>query len=228
MKRTSYIRITGWLAAAVPLLFGVTSYSQSVTVDFENLPGMSFFGGTPVPESAQLSNQLLSSHGLSFSSESSSPFVAVVSLGANHAASGINGIGGVDSSGLLSYATAFRVEFFLPSNPSAPAATDFVSIRGDLIANGNHPVTLEAFDLSGVLLGTSTQIDSQPWTLSFSGGGIHSIRVSQAPNAFSAAFDDLTFNPLVAVPEPSSLALVSAVGLGAAGRYLVRRRKQKR
>lgn len=226
MKQIPFIRITGLLAATVPLLFGGNSYGQSVTVDFENLSGMSFFGGTPVPESAQLSGQFLSSHGLSFSSDSSRPFVAIVSLGANHAASGINGIGGVDSSGLLSYSTAFRVEFFLPSNPSAPAATDFVSIRGDLIANGNHPVTLEAFDLSGALLGTTTQIDSQPWTLSYSGAGIHSIRVSQAPSAFSAAFDDLTFNPLVAVPEPSTLALLSVAGLGVAGHFLIRRRKQ--
>lgn len=226
MKQIPFIRIAGWLTAAVPLLLGSNSYGQSITVDFENLTGMSFFGGTPVPESAQLSSQLLSSHGLAFSSDSSSPFIAVVNLGANHAASGINGIGGVDGSGLLSYATAFRVEFFLPFNPSTPAATDFVSIRGDLIANGNHPVTLEAFDLSGALLGTSTQIDSQPWTLSYSGAGIHSIRVSQAPNAFSAAFDDLTFNPLVAVPEPSSLALLSVGGLGIAGHFLIRRRKQ--
>jgi hypothetical protein len=226
MKQIPFIRITGWLTAAVPLLFGGISHGQSVTVDFENLTGMSFFGGTPVPESAQLSSQLLSSHGLTFSSDSSSPFVAVVSLGANHAASGINGIGGVDSSGLLSYSTGFRVEFFLPSNPSAPAATDFVSIRGDLIANGNHPVTLEAFDLSGALLGTTMRIDSQPWTLSYSGSGIHSIRVSQAPNAFSAAFDDLTFNPLVAVPEPSTLAMLSVGGLSLAGHFLIRRRKQ--
>jgi hypothetical protein len=226
MKRIPFTRIAGWMVAVIPLLFGGSSYGQSVTVDFENRSGMSFFGGTPVPESAQLSGQLLSSHGLAFTSDSSSPFVAVVNLGANHAVSGINGIGGVDSSGLLSYSTAFRVEFFLPFNPSAPAATDFVSIRGDLIANGNHPVTLEAFDLSGALLGATTQIDSQPWTLSYSGPGIHSIRVSQAPSAFSAAFDDLTFNPLVAVPEPSTLALLSTGGLSLAGLFLIRRRKQ--
>jgi hypothetical protein len=226
MKLSSLRKPAQWLTLLLPALFQPSSYAQPVTVDFENFSGISFFDGTPVPGSAQLSSQLLSSHGLIFNSDSGSPFVAVVSLGANHATSGINGIGGVDSSGSLSYSTAFRIGFFLPSNPSTPAITDFVSIRGDLIANGNHPVSLEAFDMSGALLGTITQIDSQPWTLSFSGRGIHSIRVSQAPSTFSAAFDDLTFNALVAVPEPSTVVLLSVAGIGAVGHLLTRRRKQ--
>jgi len=162
-----------------------------------------------------------------FSSDSGSPFVAVVALGANHATSGINGIGGVDSSGLLSYGTAFRIEFFLPASPAVPAATDFVSIRGDLIANGDHPVTLEAFDVRGGLLGSMTQIDSQPWTLSFAGAGIHSVRISQAPAAFSAAFDDLAFNALVPVPEPSVVALLGIGALAVAGRFWFWRQRRR-
>jgi hypothetical protein len=165
MKLLFRIRNAGGLGAVFVLLLAGSSRGQFVTVDFEGFSGMSFFGGTPVPGSAQLSSQLLSSHGLLFSSDSGSPFVAVVALGANHATSGVNGIGGVDRDGLLSYGTALRIEFFLPSNPAVPAATDFFSVRGDLIANGNHPVTLEAFDVSGGLLGRMTQIDSQPWTL---------------------------------------------------------------
>ena len=223
MKQLFRIRSAGCLGAVFSLLLAGSSYGQPVTVDFESFNGMSFFGGTPVPASAQLSSQLLSSHGLLFSSDSGSPFVAVVALGANHATSGINGIGGVDSSGLLSYGTAFRIEFFLPSNPAVPAVTDFFSIRGDLIANGNHPVTLEAFDVTGGLLGSMTQIDSQPWTLSFAGAGIHSVHISQAPVAFSAAFDDLTFNALVAVPEPSAFALLGIGAIAMAGRFWFRR-----
>ena len=227
MKQLSRIRSARRLGAVLSLLLAVSGYGQPVTVDFESFSGMSFFGGTPVPGSAQLSNHLLSSHGLLFSSDSASPFVAVVALGANHATSGINGIGGIDNSGRLSYGTALRIGFFMPSNPALPAATDFVSIRGDLIANGDHAVTLQAFDVNGGLLGSMTQIDSQPWTLSFAGAGIHSIHLSQAPVASSAAFDDLTFNPLVAVPEPSVVALLSIGAVAMAGSFCSRRRKRQ-
>src|SRR5688572_221428 len=105
MEQVFRIRSIRSLGAVCTLWLVGSCYGQPATVDFENFSGMSFFGGTPVPGFAQLSSQLLSSHGLLFGSESSSPFVAVVFLGANHAVSGINGIGGVDSSGLLSYAT---------------------------------------------------------------------------------------------------------------------------
>ncbi len=223
MNQLFRIKCAGCLAAIVFLLLAVPSYGQALTVDFESFSGMSFFGGTPVPASAQLSSQLLSSHGLLFRSDSDSQFVAVVALGANHATSGVNGIGGVDSSGRLSYGTAFAIEFFLPSNPAVPAVTDFFSIRGDLIANGNHAVTLQAFDASGGLLGSMTQIDSQPWTLSFAGAGIHSVHISQAPVEFSAAFDDITFHSLAAVPEPATVALLGISAFAVAGRFCFRK-----
>jgi hypothetical protein len=135
----------------------------------------------------------------------------VVALGGSHATSGINGIGGVDQNGMLLYSGPIRIEFSLPSSPSIPAVTDFVSIRSDLIANGGHPITLEAFNVNGGLLGSMTRLDNQPWTLSVANPGIHSVRISQAPVVLSAEFDDFSFNPVVAVPEPST-ALLSGVG----------------
>jgi hypothetical protein len=188
--------------------------AQPVTIDFESFTGMTFVSGNPVPAASQLSSQLLFSRGLNFSSEST-PYVAVVALGSGHATSGINGIGGVDSSGLLSYATPMRIDFFLPGSPTTPAATDSVSIRNDLIANGTEPVTIEAFDVSGTPLGRATMVDDHPFTLSLSVPGIHSVRISEGPSAQAAAFDDFTFNSaLIAVPEPSTWALL-AVGVGA-------------
>jgi hypothetical protein len=188
--------------------------AQPVTIDFESFTGMTFFSGNPVPAPSQLSSQLLLTSGLTFSSEST-PYVAVVALGGGHATSGINGIGGVDASGLLSYATPIRIEFFLPGSPTTPAATDFVSIRNDLIANGTEPVTIEAFDVSGTLLGRTTMIDDHTFTLSLSAPGIHSVRISEGLSPGAAAFDDFTFNgALVAVPEPSTWALF-AIGIGA-------------
>ena len=184
--------------------------AQITTLDFEGLPAMTFISGNPVPAFAQLSSQFLTTHGLLFSSDSSSPFVAVVGLGSGHATSGVNGIGGVDSSGLLSYATPFRVGFFLPSDPAIFATTDFVSIRGDLLPFGSREVTLQAFDAFGNLLGSDTQIDDHALTLSVSHAGIHSIRISEVD---TVAWDDLRFGPLVAVPEPSSIVLAGLGGL---------------
>lgn len=218
----------GFLGIFHAVCLGGASFGQSITVDFESFTGMSFFEGNPVPSSAQLSDQLLSSHGLSFTSESGSPFVAVVALGENHATSGINGIGGVDETGFLSYAAAFRIEFFLPESPSVAAATDNISIRGDLIANGNHTVMLEAFDVNGEFLGSSMRIDSNPFSLTFASPGIHSVRISQEDAAFSAAFDDLMFNPLIAVPEPSAFTLLGIGGAAFLGFYVFKRRAARK
>ena len=198
--------ITSRLLAGMLLTSALTrATAQTVNIDFEGLPAMGNYSGNPVPASAQLSSQLLSTYGASFTSESSSSFVAVVNLGAGHAPSGVNGIGGVDSSGLLSYATPFDVAFFLPSDTSTLAVTDFVSIRGDLYFGSNQPVRLDAFDANGTLLASDTTIDNHIFTLSVSHAGIHSIRVSEFDHV---AWDDLSFGVLsVAVPEPSTIAI---------------------
>ena len=187
------------LGLACLLLSRANVGAQPVTINFENFSGMRFDAGFPVPASSQLSNQLLLSQGLSFRSEST-PYVAVVNLGVGHATSGTNGIGGVNASGQLSYSTPIRVEFVLPGSPGTPAVTDSVSIRNDLSANGGEPVTLEAFDIAGRLVGSATMIDDHVFTLSVSVPGIHSVRISEGQSLGAAAFDDFSFNgPLVAV-----------------------------
>ena len=123
------------LGLAFLLLSMATVGAQPVTINFEGFSGMRFDSGFPVPASSQLSNQLLLSQGLSFRSEST-PYVAVVNLGVGHATSGSNGFGGADPSGNLSYTTPIRIEFFLPGSSGTPAATEFVSVRNDLSANG--------------------------------------------------------------------------------------------
>lgn len=161
---------------------------------------MANVAGSAVPGNARLGSQWLTTHGLCFRSESSSEFVAVVDLGTG-SPSGTNGFGGVDSSGSLAYVTPINIEFFLPSSPTTPAVTDFVSLRCDLNPFGSGQVTLQAFDLFGTLLASDTQIDDHPASLSVSHQGIHSVRVIQSSG--TVAFDDLSFGtPLVAVPAP--------------------------
>lgn len=217
------------LAAAVVLLVGCLPAVQGelVTIDFEAHPSMTYWSGNPVPEAARLSGEWLGNYGVVFHSESASPYVAVVALGVGHATSGSQGIGGVNDSGVLSYATPFWLEFYLPSDPTSPATTDFVSLRGDLWPTSHRPVSLEAFDVDGNLLAADTAIDDHAVTLSLSVGGIHAIRISEYD---SVAWDDLSFDaswPIVEPPRPppagvpesgSTLSLVAMVLLGLAAR----------
>lgn len=172
-----------------------------VTIDFEGLTGMANSPSAAVPAASQVATQFLATDGVLF--ESGSPFIAAVSLGVNHATSGSKGIGGVAAAGTLSYSTPIDAAFFLPGDPPTSGVTDFVSVRGDRNGVGGV-VTLQAFDIDGLLLDTNTQIDSGGPTLQISALGIHSVRFFSA--TANVAFDDFTFGPVRAAPEPSSVA----------------------
>src|SRR5689334_7480601 len=122
-----------------------------MTVDFDDLTGMSFFAGTPVPSESVLTNQY-ADLGVVFTN------AAVVALGNGHATSTPNGIGGISPTGTLTYSSHYpqiEVAFFLGG---ATAVTDFVSIRGDL-SGGGPTATLYAYDVDGNQIGFSTQTD---------------------------------------------------------------------
>jgi hypothetical protein len=213
------------LAGVALLLPGVASSASAAqtTIDFEGLPGMSLWSFTPVPAESKLSNQLVSTYGTVFTSESVNQYIAVVNLGAGHAPSGTNGFGAVNNANNLSYGTPFNIFFFLPASPSTPAATDFISISSDLLPGSGQTATLYAYDYFGNLLGTSSAVDNAPFTLSVSSPGIHSARIVGYD---SIAWDLVKFDsPLVAVPEPSSLALVGLGSLAFLGIFYRRAKK---
>jgi len=119
--------------------------SLAATIDFESMSATAYYSGSAVPAAAQLSDQLVSATGAKFTS--SGGYVAVVELGTDHATSGINGIGGSTQEGTVSYAPSNPIEisFFDPANPSRPATTDFVSVRGDLWASGRPAIAVTSW-----------------------------------------------------------------------------------
>jgi hypothetical protein len=190
----------------------VTAAQAATTINFEGLgTPMTNSPGSVVPSGAQLSNQYQATLGPVF--KSGSAFVALVNLGGG-TTSPTTGIGGT-SAGNLSYGNPFEIQFYLPGT-STPAATDSVSLQLDTIPLGSGTVTMQAFNLSGTLLGTITVTDIGPppsAPLALNIPGIHRIVISET--SATVAFDDLTFNALseATVPTVPTLSDYALLGL---------------
>ena len=190
------INICSFMLCAVLIAAPASALVGDVLITFESVPGItttaSYPDGSPVPTGARLTTQLQLSDGLTFSSTAG--YVALVRLGSGHATSGINGIGGVNTSNVLKYNQPVIITFTMPGSPSIPAITDYVSIRGDQL-QGAGSATIQAFDVSGAPIGNATAADvSGGLTLSLAIPNIHSIRLTQTRS--DIAFDDLRFNSL--------------------------------
>ncbi|MDP1901923.1 MAG: hypothetical protein Q8K96_15940 [Rubrivivax sp.] len=203
--RTASLKLLALLAAILP-----PSFSSAEIIDFDSLAAMTFWATTPIADDAKLSTQLLASHGVAFSS--GDPYVAVVALGAGHATSGINGIGGSNGSGVLTYdkASPIKISFFDPSHTTTAAETDFVSLRVDLAGEG-QTIYLRAYDYLDDLIAETSAVNFGGPTLAISANGIHSVRFFGTTDFGGAAVDDLTFADLTAlsIPEPGTLPLLA-------------------
>ena len=209
-------------------LSSIVALGQPVVIDFEGLPGMTFYSRNPIPPPSQLSQQLVPGYGVSFSS--GSPYVAVVDLGYGHATSGTNGIGGSTPGGILTYSSAYPIvaTFSDPAHPSTPAVTDFVSVRIDQCGGSGLTVRLNAFDVTGSLIGFATSLDIGGATLQVSTPGIHSVQFIGTIDDAGAALDDFTFNPLTPIPEPPTVVFAALSSLVAFGFHLKRRQGERR
>jgi hypothetical protein len=240
------------LVAAV--VFGLTLCAKSwglTTIDFDpppapgdlpaGLSAMSNSPGSPVPSNAQLSNQY-EGDGVLFSS--SDPFVAVVDVGSS-VASPPNGIGGVTSTGLLSYADPITFTFVVPGT-TTPGVTSSFAITADSDGISSQFATVSTFDSNGNLIQRQTLTDVGGETWSLSGGGIHTA-LFQFPttsagdpttgSAFGSgtgiALDQLTFGAITPASGPSAVPLPRAdwsalVMLGSLGVVWAIRSRQRR
>src|SRR5206468_6857854 len=115
---------------------------------------------------------------------------ALVHLGCWYVISDVFVIGRVDARNSLRYNSPMMVTFTLPGDPSAPAITNFVSIRGDQFAVVGGSATMEAFDVNGLSLESVTAADvAGGLPLRLPMPNIHSILLTQAPRSL-IAFDD--------------------------------------
>ncbi len=172
------------------LILPVPANRSNLTIDFEGLPATpSFLNGSDVPPEARLSDRFLASHGVTFRSGNGVASVAVVRLGVGHATSGSNGIGGMKSATMIDYAAPVVAEFFLPSDPSSPALTDFVSVKVDR-QGASGTVVLQGFGIDGVLLESTSAIDNGFAVLTLSTPGIHTAVIR---GTASTGYDDFSF-----------------------------------
>ena len=135
--------------------------SLSAVIDFESMYAMDYLSGSPIPGAARLSDQLAGTDGVVFSSGAA--YVAVVHCEPDCAPSGTHMIGGSTPDGVLTYEGDRPVVFTFvdPQRPTSPATTDHVSVRGDLWADSGRQLTLNAYDVNGVLIGSDDAFGSR-------------------------------------------------------------------
>ena len=167
-------------------------------IDFEGPLGMDFVAGYPVSAGARLTNQY-APHGALFSSMAG--YAAILNLGPGHATSGTNGLGGTTFEGLLAYDDSAPIDiiFVNPTNSTAPAITDYFSVRVDRTHTlGTGFFRLEAYNLFDEVINSHIFMDSEDLA-ELSASGIHRVRMT---GSGTTAFDDIVFNPvLLASPE---------------------------
>lgn len=143
-----------------------------VTLDLSQFSGMTGAANAIVPLGSRLSNQLLYTKGILFSS--GAPYAAIVNVGSTVAPIGSTALMSVASNNRLSLdgSLPVRGEFFSPNNGISPAVTDSISVQADKTA-GPGTATLKAYGLDGSLLATQNSADFGGETLSISIPGIH-------------------------------------------------------
>ncbi|MCA2701868.1 MAG: DUF4347 domain-containing protein [Microcystis sp. M179S2] len=138
---------------------GFNNPSPSITIlDFESplpqgLSSVSFWQFTSVPSTAKITNQYAPS-GVLMSG------VALINLGLGHAASGVNGIGGIGSESSVDYDAPLTFQFVSSVNSSTPAYTNYFAISPDLWGGSGNNVKITAYGFDNTILGVTTYTET--------------------------------------------------------------------
>ena len=231
MKNSKFLH----LAIFAALVSNFITSAQAAIITFEEvssgLTAMSNAVGSAIPTNSRLTNQYLSSYGVSFTSGAG--YAALVNHGSgNPSASVPNIIGGTTINGTLDYNTPITISFFDMANPSNKAVTNTFAIQGDWFPLGFGQIFATAFNTEGLELGSTSDTDNKIFGVSgpllqFNIANIHSVIIGG--NNGTVGFDQLEFGDLspvavADVPLPATLALMMS-GLGLLG-FSARRRKE--
>jgi hypothetical protein len=131
---------------------------QRTVLDFEaplpaGLQAIGFSQGTSVPNSAMVTDQYIDRGVLVAGA-------ALVELGKNHAASGVNGLAGVNSSGHVDYDAPVSFSFYSPASTRTKATTDYFAYSPDRAGSSNNVVALTAYALDGSIVGSSNYTET--------------------------------------------------------------------
>ncbi|WP_147073278.1 DUF4347 domain-containing protein, partial [Microcystis aeruginosa] len=138
---------------------GFNNPSPSITIlDFESplpqgLSSVSFWQFTSVPSTAKITNQYAPS-GVLMSG------VALINHGLGHAASGVNGIGGIGSESSVDYDAPLTFQFVSSVNSSTPAYTNYFAISPDLWGGSGNNVKITAYGFDNTILGVTTYTET--------------------------------------------------------------------
>lgn len=216
---------------ALLLLFAVPGAANTI-INFEaplppGLAPVSFWEDTPVSPQARITNQY-GSLGILMSN------VALVALGSGHAPSGINGIGGISSTGTVDYGSPVTFTFVDRLDNTLPSVVDHFAVSTDRWGGSLNTTTVSGYDLNGNLVGSVSHLETGgSVALVLQGvGDFHTVVVSSTLSyhlAGGIGLDDLQFGPEpiavpTSVPEPRSYVSIGA-GLICVGLAAQRRRR---
>jgi hypothetical protein len=199
------------LAAIAAGCTSIAAARAQILLNFDELPAVNHNAGTFIGPASRVSTNYLSAYGILFTSGGG--YVGVVDNGTSLP----NGISGSTSGNLVTYGQANPISatFWMPSNPSMAAGTNFVFLQGDTDpTNGGWQVTLNGYDLNNNLVASNTVTDvgGETLTITSASANIHRIVFLGSPGDFGGVgVDNFMFNPVSPVPEPTTAV---AVGLG--------------